>query len=247
MLVDDHREARVFELWIFSDAIDSHDDRLVFDGSRGEQGGPVVGTRVGPVRDDGKEISACFHASSKEFGKSQVVADNWAHSEALPIEDEDVFSGVVAVRFACVAEAVVLLVASDALSVGSEYDEFVAALAVALFEDQSAQSPALVLLGQVGEKLFGFRRIRFGDAIDVHAEAAREHFRERDERAGLDCFRFEQRANFIEVELPVLPLDIELASDYLHSVVGLGGCLINAIKARDGARALPFSRAKLEH
>src|SRR5687767_13584819 len=131
---------------------------------------------AGPIGNHGKQMRSLASPGAENFGKPQVIANEWANEEAEPVEKIDAVAGGIMLIFPAEGERMQFRVAQDRLSLDVNHHRLVAAFAVGPKGHFARHDINTVKSRDGAEELLGLRRHILFDFRDIHAEAAGEHF-----------------------------------------------------------------------
>src|SRR5262245_31228286 len=97
--IDNQAAAIVSEFGIGAASVRSRHVGLVLNRPRLQQSHPMLNARNGPIGNDRKELRPLTNSRAKQFGETQVVANEWRHQAILPVESDDLFACDVILRF----------------------------------------------------------------------------------------------------------------------------------------------------
>lgn len=215
--------ARVGQVWIGARAVDCEDEGLVLDGAGDRESAPVVLTGAGPVGAVGEDLSAQFESPAEELGESQVVADDGADGQVVPLVGEDVLTGGEEFGLATEGEWVDLAVLAEELFIRGGDGGAVEGLVAIAGADGSAALDRDAKV--VGEGVKETERAVLGVCVffGAEAEARVEELGQEDKISRVGVGLVEGSFDEAVVGLVVFPDEVELQEVGSHCGTIAGG------------------------
>lgn len=208
--IDDEAATGVGELRIGAATVHPDDVGQVFDGAGLQQRDPMLDAFGRPRGDVDEYFGTGTHGVTGELGEAQVVADERGDAQALPLKHTDALARRVRLILAAHAEGVVLGVTGQHAAIGADGEGLIQATIWRGPGHNTTDDAALVLGGDVAQKLLGGAACGLGSDGKIHAEAGRKGFRQNDERSRLRIGIGDEFASLGMIRGAIFPDGIDL-------------------------------------